>query len=344
MMKRISLSVFVFAIITLALGSFSFAQSLRVMTYNTWLLPEVLELSSTMKDKDLRVSNMPEHLASTGSDIIALQEVWTSCSASSLIDEMTGLGYSFHAQLQKQTWSDLFRGRGCFIGNGLLVFSKYPISERMDQLTFPVYTRLDEYLTLKGAIHLEVLVPELGWIDFYNTHLGAISYDDRLNDFNFSELTAHRLQMNYLTQFIRDTRRHPIQIIAGDFNQDSHPWEPTLLAHNLDKDTENYSHFIGSLALIDTFREMNGHKNEQYTYDKIRNPYVRNGKFSKAPSETEDYIFITRDQSRLRINQSQLELDYPIHRKDGASAALGSSPESSFFLSDHFAVKTAFEY
>lgn len=343
-MKRIVMSVFVFTSISFAATSLCFAQSLKVLTYNTWLLPEFLEATSTVKDTDLRVSNMPEHLAKSGADIIALQEVWTPCAASSLIGEMHDRGYSFHAQLQKQSWSDFLKGRGCFIGNGLLVLSKYPISEKIDQLTFPNYTRIDEYLTLKGAIHLEVLIPDLGWVDFYNTHLGAISFDQTLNDFTPSELAAHQLQMNYLAQFIRDTRKHPIQLIAGDLNQDSHPWDSKLSAHQLDKDTENYSRFLGSLDLIDTFRELNGHRNEQYTYDKAKNHYVRDGKFNQAPSETEDYIFITKTQNQLRLTHSALALNYPISRATGSAVELHSSPANSFFLSDHFAVEAGFEY
>ncbi len=78
----------------------SHAGELKVVTYNTWFLPNVTCSASHTPE---RLNDLPVELEKLGADIIALQEVWTIAFRNALLDEMKSRGYPYAAYSDSNT-------------------------------------------------------------------------------------------------------------------------------------------------------------------------------------------------------------------------------------------------
>jgi endonuclease/exonuclease/phosphatase family metal-dependent hydrolase len=319
------------------------ASSFRVLTFNSWLLPAVLGAS---KDREIRKNRMPVALASTGADLIGLQEVWTTEDQDFLIAQMADRGYSYSARANSVGGGIFGLGRG-LIGNGLLVFSKYEMKSAVHLFSFSGFTRADEYFASKGVIHAEVNLPDLGWVDFYNTHLGAVFFEPSRRMWNSDQLKSHEDQGKELLRFVLQTRTHSTQIITGDLNLHPFEWDSKAGAFSLGHLMPLYAQITGSgpkdhqdqavfpLAFVDTFHEVNPGRTGAFTYDRELNRYVAEGAFKAEPSLYCDYVLLSRNQGVVAPKWSEIVFDRAF------SGSMGSEI-GSYFLSDHFGVVTEF--
>ncbi len=314
--------------------NFAWAGSFKVLTFNSWLLPSILGIS---QDSQSRKHQMPPLLASSDADIIALQEVWTLNDQNFLITQMAKKGYPFSARSN----GNRRRGSGCgqgALGNGLIVFSRFEIREPAITHPFSCYTRMDEYFAAKGVIYFEVNLPNLGWIDFYNVHLGAVSFDSKKHEWNAKQMLSLEEQGQELLQFTRETRNNPVQVIAGDLNFHPFQWNEKTGDYSHEHPVPFYAqltsfHSLSNEPYVDTFHEGHPEREKAYTYDRDLNSYVSHGHFKKDPSLYSDYILINRNQSDIRVSSSGLIFDH----------ALQETKNNPRFLSDHFGVMTVFE-
>jgi endonuclease/exonuclease/phosphatase family metal-dependent hydrolase len=311
------------------------AKSLKILTYNVWMVQLPFELGS--KDINARTAAIPHYAAQTGADIIALQEVWPDHRKISLARIFKKLGYPY-SYFEGQN-STTFRG---MIGNGLFIVSKYPMFVAKDPkqrlLTFSSYTRTDEYPTYKGALRVKIQVPELGMIDFYNAHLGAVTFDTDKKTFDSEETRSREIQAWELYQFIQSTKSSEEVIVAADLNTHYKLFSNSKYTENYATD---YTHLtcLGAssaqcLNLRDTYREKNAEAERAATFDTANNIYAGpGGYFENEPPGMIDYIFVSRSK-RFSVASSTLALNESVvipARKDAKP------------LSDHYGVLTTLD-
>ncbi len=257
--------------------------TLKVLTLNTWLLSVLGHPIG--KDQEMRAEKIPQTIADLGADLIAMQEVWPNHYKESLTEEFARLGYPY----------SFFNKRKIGMGNGLMIISKYPIISAELAPIFKSHTRLDEQLAGKRALHVEVLISDTLTIDFYTLHAGALSYDEKLGNYNRLQKARQRAQYIEFKNWMQSTRKHAISIIAGDFNAD---YRTLSGGHFLPDYSDDYLELTDRACseqedLSNSFliaNHMDQFSTAIPTYS-VENAYVAGGLFASAPSETEDYVY-----------------------------------------------------
>ena len=365
----------------------------KVLTLNTWLLTvaDLVKIGKTSltpiqiaSDIEYRLFIMADEIAKTDADIVALQEVWDDNLRSQLIRSMHAKGYHQLAFKEEIDKTMLTESRGFFskhfplssillssrrgkVGNGLLLFSKqdFIISPTVNQLSFTNYTRPDEFGVIKGAIHVEIFIPDYGTIDFFVSHLGAVSpvmdkKTKRFLGYN-SEHTSIRLQQALeLKHFVETHSKNPVQIIAVDLN--THPFQYDTKTGNFSKAEHSKEYSVFSKEFTDSFNKTHPtlDLNTVSTFDTKSNPYAGDGVFKKLPPELIDYIFINKNQDDIKPVSSEIVFTKPIeqifhHKGDIINVVAPTFPayaqtlrypqdiKPSKHLSDHYGVLTVFE-
>ncbi len=355
--------LFVFTLVFFSISAS--AETLKVLTLNTWLLeirvgggsldlPKGLGFSFPYLSKPvgqdiaLRLAQMPRIIAETGADLIALQEVWQEDYAVFLINALKPI-YPYSERRSDRTWSEFGQGRGLIIRNGLVILSRYPIrkqdSGEMDSVNFSTITRGDERFALKGAIRVTIDLPRSDSstttsLDFFNTHLGAMDFNVENGQWEPTHLSALETQARELTRFIDTTKRNSLQIVAGDFNLHPHQISsgPTDEISYGSETTKIYGLMVGSqdggLGMQDSWiAASDGSPEYSYTPE---NPYVSGGLFSTDPKGRLDQIFYSSTAEKPLIpTKTTIVFDQPtVESIDGRKV----------HLSDHFGVLSEFSY
>lgn len=314
----------------------SFKKTLVILSYNVWMLDAPFQLGAL--DVEARGAALPQAISRTGADVIALQEVWSPKHKAQLAVglKQQGYEYSYYENAPRRWWL-----RGVF-GNGLLIASKIPLNkpevknERV--MSFNTYTRHDEYFAGKGALNVNLQITPQMTVSFYNTHLGAVSYNPLTRRYNHKHELARQNQAQELFNFIKATHRENPIIVAGDFNAHYKIFSEDRLSHTYGPDHLNlttYPYSEKAMGLIDSYHALNGEFTDQYTHDADINLYHEHRpvyKF-KSPQRTLDYIYVSKNE-KLEVAQSQVALTENI-LIPGRSKALP--------LSDHFGVLTRIE-
>lgn len=298
-------------------SSLVFAKELKVLTFNTWLLKPPFGIGAA-EDIEERLKIMPEMLAKTGAHIIGLQEVWNNSYRDTLIKEMKKYGYeSYHD-----------KGEGFILfETGLLIFSKFSATTETLVMHFKKYTRSEEAFTSKGALKVSFHIPELGDLDFYDTHLGAVTYYSKTKEFDKKHLEYRFSQTEQLVNWIQKTNTNPISILTADMN--SH-YLKTAEGRHIKEFEPDYR-----LIVEPDFLEIGlGWKCffpplTEFTFEKA-NPYVSRGHFDTIPDETIDYIFINPSEKFKKL-ESKIVFKDEISKK---------VPR----LSDHYGVLATLQY
>ena len=305
---------------------------LKVVTLNTWLLA-VMGIH-VGKDMVARAAIIGRMVSETGADLVALQETWPDHDKREIISEFKQFGYPYATYL----------GRGVTLGNGLVLISKYPIVRAFTSPTYREVTQDTEIFAKKAGMYAEIAISPTEHVDFFTSHLGALSYEKSTGTYNAAQKGRQRKQYLEFRNWILKTKRNAHVIVAGDFNADYHTLKDGQF---LSEYAADYLSFIqgtcGDADLTNTYLTAN-HLDETSadtpTYDFQLNPYAASGLFAGAPSETEDYIF-SCGFSPDQITKSEIILKDPIP---------SDLPELQYFgriplrISDHFSLATTFNY
>ena len=303
---------------------------LKVLTFNTWLLNFALQ-PEVAEDIEERLAVMPTHIwEQTGADIILLQEVWASKARDALISGFRELGYPYAIYQPKSSSPQ------ALLGNGLLMISRLPLDPEFHTLKFSVYTRPDEVFAKKGAIHARVELPGGIRADLYTSHLGAISFDEKKLEFNADHEKKNLQQATELTRFVASTADPMgVRILGADLNRHFTRWiegEWSSIASSI--------YEIFSLEWLDVFLVSQGRfpRLEEFSFNR-ENPYVSDGIFSKAPSETEDYLFVSKSPQLVPL-KAEIVFQEPLPDGYRERFGLKNLPKR---LSDHYGVLGTFE-
>lgn len=305
-------------------------KTFSVLSFNTWLLKTPFGVSLA-KDIEARLELIPEEVAKLNTDVAALQEVWNPAHRQALKTAFAKQGYVFCAENfeASDSFHPLSAVRAKF-GNGLMIFSKFPLRENTRRIVFSERTRPDETFVNKGAIHTQVFIPHIGkWVNLFNSHLGAISFDQKSQSYDQNHLNLHCAQTKQLLNFVAQEDQAP-SILAMDFGVHYFEYE----GGHLDRFTEAYG-LLKSFSEKNDFQDTTAHlnssyENPAYTFRKA-NPYVAAGHFGHCPDEVLDYVFASKNSDFSAIESKVVFQD------------LVSSRAQSLPLSDHYGVLTTFE-
>lgn len=171
----------------------------KVISYNIWDLPLWF-----VKDRTSRITEVARYLATSGADVICVQEAWTQSGREILYHILGDAGYH-HASVNE---SSLLVGNG-----GLVTFSKFPIVQK----EFTAFSRLSvafvEFFAAKGVLKT-VLDTPFGKITVFNTHLHSPSW-----------LLGQWVRLRQMERVLAVIGEDDTPaVLAGDFNEDK-LWE-----------------------------------------------------------------------------------------------------------------------
>jgi endonuclease/exonuclease/phosphatase family metal-dependent hydrolase len=275
--------------------------NLKVMTLNAWLLELPVVGLKLAKSISKRMEQLPDHLSSTGADVIFLQEVWRKKFRNKIIKEMEERGY--HACYKDNS------GWGNF-GNGLLTLSKFPFKDDPELFTFKESTRADEKFVRKGVLSVHIEHPTSKNICLLNTHLGATS---ERNSKQTAKLIRQREELISYIDALKIKNGSAV-VLGGDLNFCESFYDG------------NYVDFINGSELVDTYRDIhtdksltsyNGHT---FSVDNTFTKSITNKSF--VPNRRLDYIFVDQAEGLNTLD----------------SQVIFTNKVGNVHLSDHYAV------
>lgn len=220
------------------------------------------------------------------------------------------------------------------LGNGLMVFSKYPLSAGPDaQLVFSQVTRFDENYVAKGGLLLQVAVPQVGPIDLAVAHLGAVSYDPTTKQYNPEHAKARLAQAQEFWEFVqaRHSANRPL-LLATDLNAHYQRWNAGRRTTEWAPEYRLFTDPRQPLAMQDSYLTLHPEslRSPAWTFAPSTNPYAGGGAFSEIPDEVIDYLMCGGGAGGIYL--------VPVE-----SRIVFDQPYRGFYLSDHYGLFSAFE-
>ncbi len=186
---------------------------LKIISYNIWDLPLWF-----VKNRKKRVKDAVKYLASSGADIICIQESWHLGTRKEILYKLFSEAGYFYAS---------GRDKPILYGNsGLVTLSKFPIrSKEFSKFppVFPILGQFQELFTGRGVLETVIETP-LGLLRVFNTHLHMPDY--------YKSRQIRLKQMQSASEFIALKNKDGMpSIFAGDFNEDKIWDAPDFMAY-----------------------------------------------------------------------------------------------------------------
>lgn len=177
------------------------AENLRLLTFNTYMLPSPLKHS---KQKE-RARLIPERIRAQkiDADIMVFQEAFSGNFKKQMKQEL-GKDYPYHETLGRHG------GLTKFLDGGLLVMSRYPI-KLLGKTYFKQCAKADCFAS-KGALLVEMTKPDGSKVQIVTSHLQSGQSKPKYRKIRESQV----LQIKELMD--RHARPGIPQILAGDLN------------------------------------------------------------------------------------------------------------------------------
>ena len=306
------------------------ARLFKILQLNAWQL-RVLNHEVT-DDRLDRLKLIPKYVADTESDVIAFTEVWKNKAKDEISMELEKLGYPYSSY-----------HRRVLLGDGLLLVSKFPITDVQYSKTFFPKTRPDEIIANKRARRITLTIPEVGDVDVYQAHMGAVTFHVDQDEYDVKQEASLLKQFKILADFVRTSATSKRVILAADLNAHYQAYAGGRQFYP--KPSENYE-LLTSQSCKEGYMEnsfldsnhMTIADHPRFTYDDA-NPYVSKGYFSGIPSEVEDYI-LNCPTNKIRALKSTVVFNTPIPESAVEEFDLQSLPKR---LSDHYGVLTEYD-
>lgn len=150
-------------------------------------------------------------------------------------------------------------------------------------------------LAAKGALYAEIETPRAGRFDFFNSHLGALTYREKDRRFISKPYGEGYRQKNSWVLF-RVPARNETQILTIDSNSD--PNQPMT-------QTSDYQALVERGRFSDTAVELSDRFPLQNTFDTRNNPYNLDRQF---PSLRIDLILSRRNNTAFLPTRVDLDI------------------------------------
>lgn len=286
--------------------------TLNVVSFNVDGLPVPSFLSSTGRPPLKATKIIAEQLNAADCDILCAQE-----------------DFNFHRTLLSNLdmdYSTLTSG-GAGVGDGLNIFSKYPIYnvQRVEwDSAYGVFANGSDELTPKGILYCCIEVSDGVFIDVYTLHADAWEDDN--------SMTAKAEQFDQLIDLIETISGNDRAVLlTGDFNTNYSVFRDGYNngRYNIDLCQKLIDNFIGH-GFKDAWIEYNNGGNYDFTYNEM---YQRYGCQYQRTWDTLDHIYY-RDGAGV-----SLELVSAVYDDFDTDEVTWNG-----HVSDHAAVRTTFKY
>jgi len=274
-------------------SSFGHAEKISVASWNLFLLPPVINLFKFSPTK--RGTLIGENLAENNYDVIALQEVFHKGAYEKVAKELASK-YPYHTGRPHRN--------GRIASNGLVFFSKYPISDHNVEFYNDCAWITADCFSSKGFISITLKINERE-VRFINTHVQA-------EDSTMAR-RSRLLQFEELSKWL-EVNDGP-SVIMGDLNIDKHG--------NQDQ-REDFSKMLDFLNVID--QNLTGYP---FTIDHCLNS-LKKCKEENVQKQL-DYIFTKNINSSLK--------NYRVKRNKGVFRKSIFRKSQINDLSDHFLIR-----
>lgn len=190
-----------FIALLLILPGLTFADELKLMTWNVYMLPKPIK-NSHQKDRSQAIA---DQLKASDYDVIFLQEAF-SWYFRSTVKEALKDKFPHYSRLKKKF------GIYPFFSPGLVAFSKYPM-KKIDHTYFSKCEGADCYSS-KGVQLLEITLPSGKSIQIANTHMQAGSQEKHAQ--------IRKIQLGQIRDLLLKNKKDGIpQLLVGDLNINS---------------------------------------------------------------------------------------------------------------------------
>lgn len=286
--------------------------TLNIVSFNVDGLPVPSFLSSTKRKPLKSTKIMAEQIDAADCDILCAQE-----------------DFNFHRTLRNgldMDYATLTSG-GAGIGDGLNIFSKYPIynvNRVAWDSAYGIYDCGSDELTPKGILYCTVEIEDGVFVDVYTLHADAWEDDN--------SMTAKAEQFDQLIELIETVSgMERAVILTGDFNTNYAVFREGYKNgnYNVDLCQKLMDNFIGH-GFKDAWIEYNNDGNYDFTYSEMYNRY---GCQYPRVWDTLDHVFY-RDGAGV-----SLELLSAVYEDFDTDEVTWAG-----HVSDHSAVKTNFKY
>ncbi|MBP9988205.1 MAG: endonuclease/exonuclease/phosphatase family protein [Ruminococcus sp.] len=317
-MKKL-LSVFLAAIMTVSCAVYAVAQdeetisgNLNVISFNVDGLPVPSFLSSTKRNPLKATKLIAEQVNASGCDILCAQE-----------------DFNFHNTLKynlDMDYATISSGMAA-IGDGLNIFSKYPIynvGRVAWDSAYGVYDCGSDELTPKGILYCTVEIADGVFVDVYTLHADAWEDD--------ASMIAKAEQFDQLIELIEEhSGTDRAVILTGDFNTNYSVFREGYIRgqYKTDLYSKLMENFIGH-GFKDAWIEKNTDGVYDFSYSSMYNKY--NCDYPRV-WDTLDHVYY-RDGAGVSLELE--EAFYDDFNCDGITW--------DGYLSDHSAVRTSFKY
>jgi endonuclease/exonuclease/phosphatase family metal-dependent hydrolase len=185
-------------LLTLLIASDAFASDLKILSWNTFMLPKPIKFSL----QDLRTKILPSKLQGSDYDLMFFQESFIGTFHKDL---RRALGKDFPYSYYLKNNRFLYP----YLGSGLFLMSRYPF-KILDKIYFTKCSGADCFAS-KGAVLIEVKLPSGRVVQIANTHLQAKE--------NAGALRIH--QVKQIASMLQKHKRNGVaQLLVGDLNID----------------------------------------------------------------------------------------------------------------------------
>lgn len=196
-------------ILLIIIFSLSASAQVKLMSYNTWLLPSIL---MTAHKPNKRVKEIAHYLCNSGHDLIALQEVFITSHFRELNRVLKKCGYDSTGKANIKVFKVL--------RSGLILFSKFPILK--EQFIKFENCFADDCFAAKGFQFVDININGK-IIHFINTHLQASN--------SLPRIKARQKQLKQIADYLEKIQTMNPIFVLGDFNINKYGFEyPALLA------------------------------------------------------------------------------------------------------------------
>lgn len=204
-------------------------QLLRVMTFNTWLMPFVAEccfVDSGVSERAVRVAKFLRKHA-TDCDLLLLQEVWASggtTKISAIVNALCCCKLFGRTIVENMALSEYYTTRptsmpccsmqsfGTFMDSGLVIASRWPIDKER-------FVRFANYAQEDGMAAKGVLMAYTNGIIVVNTHMNAGHRHGKCRMKQLAELRVAYVE--FRDDLLFDRLPVSRTVIAGDWNIDA---------------------------------------------------------------------------------------------------------------------------
>ncbi|UTF92216.1 sphingomyelin phosphodiesterase [Elizabethkingia anophelis] len=258
--------------------------NIKILTYNTYLLPNTVVVAESQWAQEERAEKLGEADFIKNYDVLLLQECFDVRACNNLRQKISST-YPYLTQVLGQTQRDWNSTLGEWrssapINGGVMVASKHPIEERI-QYIFPSGCSTDRY-AMKGFVYVRILKNGKR-VHFISTHLQSTQ-----SACGGEEVKIREDQLKMIKSFV-DSRKIPkneMLIYGGDFNiiKDTPEYRKIFDLLNV-----SVPHYAGLPSTWDT--KTNTIAGYHYPFPKNKQEYL-------------DYILVSKDHLLPRAWQN----------------------------------------